>query len=155
MVRQFSHLPAVPRAIAESVSAAVAAAQEHDATALDAALGALATLDGERVGVVLGGTVRELLEYTHPDGLDSDDVQAVVDRCVQDAAGWLPSFDGDVVVALVAGALGVHGEETVSETARHAAVLLADLVGQAGRSLSGFLTAVFAEIQRAETVEFP
>jgi hypothetical protein len=155
MVRQFSDLPAAPRAIAVAISEAVAAAQAHDAAALADAVGALDALDPEQVGIVLGGTVRALLEYTHPDGLDSDDVQALVDRCVQDAAGWLPSFDGDVVVALVAGALGVHGDEALRGTARHGAVLAANLLAAAGRPLAGFLTAVFAEIQRAETIELP
>jgi hypothetical protein len=155
MVRQFSDLPAGPRAIAVAICDAVAAAQAHDTAGLADAVAALDALDPEQVGIVLGGTVRALLEYSHPDGLDSDDVQALVDRCVQDAAGWLAGFDGDVVVALVAGALGVHGEEAASDVARHGAVLAANLLEGTGRSLAGFVTAVFAEIQRAETIELP
>jgi hypothetical protein len=33
--------------------------------------------------------------------------------------------------------------------------LAANLLAAAGRPLAGFLTAVFAEIQRAETIELP
>ena len=56
----------------------------------------LAALDAAQVGLILGTTVRIVLEDTHPDGVDGDDVRAIVERCAR---------------------------------ARHAALLLADLLG--------------------------
>jgi hypothetical protein len=165
-------LPAPARAISTAVSEAVAAAQARDAQRFTEAAEQLAALDQEQVGVVLGAVVRSLLEDMHPDGLSGEDVQDVLERCVRSAIGWLPEVDVDVLVVLLTGALGVFEADEQSrpptgpQAARHAPLLVAYLLGGAigpsrgtpGGSelqLAGYLTAAFAEIARAETIEMP
>jgi hypothetical protein len=154
-------LPPAARAIAAGVTGAVAAAHARDREAFQEAAGQLAALNPEQVGVVLGAVVRSLLEDLHPDGLDGDDVQAVLERCARSAAGWLPEVDAGVLVALLIGALGVHepdGEArplSAMDVALHGPLLVDDLLTLSGRGLAGYLDAAFAEIARAETQEMP
>jgi hypothetical protein len=58
-------------------------------------------------GLILGGLIRSMLEDQHPDGLDSDDIEAVLVRCYRAAAGWT-SVDANVLLAVLASALGIH-----------------------------------------------
>nr|WP_201749014.1 hypothetical protein [Micromonospora acroterricola] len=148
------HLPASAREIALAAGEAVAAAQERDPVAYEAAVERLTGAD--RSGLVLGVAVRLLLEETHPDGLDGDDVRQVLEGCVRSAADWLPAVDPHVVLVLLAGALGVYdpGDDDnppgPAAVARHAPLLVADLVSAAGRPLDGYLAAAFTEIERTE-----
>ncbi|MFF5053288.1 hypothetical protein ACFY1S_08925 [Micromonospora sp. NPDC000663] len=149
------HLPASAREVAGAASDAVQAAKIQDNEAYDVATGRLAT--AERSGLVLGSVVRLLLEATHPDGLDGDDVRQVLQRCVRAAAPWRPDVDPHVVLVLLAGALGVYdpGEDDSppdpAALARHGPLLVADLLAVTGRPLDGYLSAAFAEIERTET----
>jgi hypothetical protein len=147
------HLPAAARPIAAATDAAVAAVRARDPEALDAAVAELSALDPAQSGLILGTTVRVLLEDTHPDGLDGDDVRAVLEHCVRSAAAWQPEVDPHVVLLLLAGALGVledDGEPAPKPEilARHAALLLADLLPQ--RPMRDYLTAALGEIERAQ-----
>lgn len=148
------HLPASAREIANAAGEAVAAAQGRDPTAYEAAVDRLTGAD--RSGLVLGVVVRLLLEETHPDGLDGDDVRQVLERCVRSAAAWRPEVDPHVMLVLLAGALGVYdpGDDDnppgPAAVARHAPLLVADLVSSAGRPLDGYLAAAFVEIERTE-----
>jgi hypothetical protein len=148
------HLPAPAREIAVAATDAVAAAQSRDAGAYEPAVDRLTGVD--RAGLVLGGVVRLLLEETHPDGLDGDDVRQVLERCVRDVAAWRPDVDPHVLLVLLAGALGVYdpGEDDAppdpAAIARHAPLLVADLLAVTGRPLAGYLTAAFAEVARTE-----
>jgi hypothetical protein len=152
-------LPPVARAVASGIDAAVAAAQAQDAAAFEEAGTALAGLDPQQVGLVVGGVVRVLLEEGHPDGLTGDDIRGVLERCVRAAARWWPPVDANVIVVLLTGALGVHQFDDdaaplpAAAMARHGALLTADLLG--GRPLEPYLTAVFADIARSETIEQP
>ncbi|MFC0503949.1 hypothetical protein [Micromonospora costi] len=154
MTTTWRHLPAPAREIAVSAAEAVAAAQEQNVQAYDEAVARLAT--AERAGLVLGAVVRLLLEESHPDGLDGDDVRGVLERSVRGAAGWRPDVDPHVLLVLLAGALGVYdpdGDESPPgppALAAHAPLLVADLLTVTGRPLDGYLTAAFAEIARAE-----
>lgn len=79
-----------------------------DVAAYDTAIARLAThAGGSRV---LGDVLRSMLEETHPDGLDSDDITLVVGRSYRAAAAWLPPerVDAIVLLAALAGALGIH-----------------------------------------------
>jgi hypothetical protein len=126
-----------------------------------------------------------MLEDTHPDGLDSDDITQVVGRCYRTAAAWLPPerVDATVLLAALAGALGIHepgityealdlpqsgGDEwrdpddTVPVTppswpefAWHAPLLVADLLPYAPATLSRYLDSTFAEYAREAREEFP
>ncbi|MEV4481269.1 hypothetical protein [Micromonospora coxensis] len=148
------HLPAPAREIAAAATEAVEAARVRDTEAYEPATARLAA--AERSGLVLGAVVRLLLEEVHPDGLDSDDVRQVLEQCVRAAAPWRPDVDPHVVLVLLAGALGVYdpGEDDSppdeAALARHAPLLVADLLAVTGRPVDGYLTAAFAEIERTE-----
>ena len=64
----------------------------------------------EQAGLVLAAVLRSLLEEQHPDGLDSDDIQAILTRCYRGAAGWLPldRVEPNVMIAVLASSLGIH-----------------------------------------------
>jgi hypothetical protein len=153
MIQNWRHLPAPARPIAAATTAAVGAARAHDTAALDAATAELAALDPAQTGLILGTGVRLLLERVHPDGLDGDAVRAVLERCVRSAAAWHPATDPHVVLHLLAGALGVLDEDAADvpkpdAQARHAALLLADLLGAS--PVEEILTAALSEIERTQ-----
>ena len=153
MDQNWRHLPPPARPIAAASSAAVAAARAHDAEALDAAVAGLAALDPAQTGLILGTATRLSLERGHPDGLDGDAVRQVLERCVRSAVTWQPEVDPHVVLLLLAGALGVLDEDAgpppaPDVLARHAALLLADLLGDA--PVPPVLTAALAEIERTQ-----
>ncbi|MEH1165818.1 hypothetical protein V6V47_10570 [Micromonospora sp. CPCC 205539] len=148
------HLPASAREIAGATTDAVEAAKAQDSEAYAVATARLATAD--RSGLVLGAVVRLLLEETHPDGLDGDDVRQVLEQCVRAAAPWRPEVDPHVVLVLLAGALGVYdpGEDDSPPDpvaiAAHGPLLVADLLAASARPVEGYLSAAFAEIERTE-----
>lgn len=148
------HLPASAREIAVAATDAVEAAKARDGAAYEAATARLG--GAERSGLVLGAVVRLLLEETHPDGLDGDDVRQVLEHCVRAAAPWRPEVDPHVVLVLLASALGVYdpGEDDSppdpAAIARHAPLLVADLLAVTGRPVEGYLGAAFTEIERTE-----
>jgi hypothetical protein len=153
MDQSWRHLPPPARPIAAAATAAVDAAQRQDDAALAVAVVDLATLDPAQSGLVLGTMVRLLLEDAHPDGLDGDAVRAVLERCVRASAAWQPEVDPHVMLLLLAGALGVLEEDgspppKPEVSARHTALLLADLLGP--RPAPPFLTAALAEIERVQ-----
>ncbi|MFU8852696.1 hypothetical protein ACNAW0_17165 [Micromonospora sp. SL1-18] len=154
MTVTWRHLPAPAREIATAVTGAVAAASDRDAGAYGPAVERLAAAD--RAGLVLGGVVRLLLEETQPDGLAGDDVRQVLERCVRTTAPWRPDVDPHVLLVLLASALGVYepaDDETPPDSAavaRHAPLLVADLLAVTGRPLAGYLAAAFAEVARTE-----
>ncbi|GID25528.1 hypothetical protein [Paractinoplanes brasiliensis] len=153
MIQNWRHLPAPARPIAAATTAAVTAARAHDPEALTAATAGLAALDPAQTGLILGTSVRLLLERAHPDGLDGDAVRAVLERCVRSAAAWHPATDPHVVLHLLTGALGVLDEDAADvpkpdARARHAALLLADLLG--GSPVEEILTAALSEIERTQ-----
>jgi hypothetical protein len=149
MTENWRHLPAPARPIAAAATAAVAAIRAADTAALDEAAASLAALDPAQTGLVLGTAVRLLLEDSHPDGLTADDVRNVLAGA---ARSW-PDADPQVVLWLLAGALGVLEEDgppapKPEALARNAAVLLADLL--ADRPIAPWWTAALAEIERAQ-----
>jgi hypothetical protein len=153
------HLPAPARAVAVAGSAAVAAAQHRDAGAFATAVDDLAALDADQVGLVLGAVVLLVLEDLHPDGLDGDDVRDALDRCVRTASQWQSDVDPLVVLVVLAGALGVHDRDDEAPPpapqvlARHAALLLAELLAGQRRSLDDYLARAFREIHRGEHMD--
>jgi hypothetical protein len=175
-----SELPPAARAIASATTDAVAAAQAGDTAAFDDASSHLLLADPEHTRVILGDTVRLLLEEVLPDGVDGDDLRDIIDRSARAAAPWFPSIDPGVMVVVLSSALGIHpdtppeprtGEEQPPElddpwdavpprpsaaaVTQHAVALLADLLSVRGRPLRGYLEAAFTEMARRETVEHP
>lgn len=177
-------LPGPARAIGAAVTRAVDAVGPADREEYEERAAELAAGPVQPTGIVLAAVVRALLEEQHPDGLDADDMQLVIGRCVKGAA-WLPAVDAYAVVAVLASALGVHeagitydetGEPpkndewrdpdldptpkrkapTPAAYAYHAPLLIADLLAAGGgRSLNPYLDGAFGEILRAETMEMP
>lgn len=158
------------RGIRTAIGAAVAAAGTGDPVAFEAAAARLAGQDQQRLRVVQGAIVRELLEDLHPDGLAGEDAQQVVQRCVTAAAGWYPAVDAEVLVTALLGALGAHDPDErppveAGGLAVHGALLIADLLAvptgpptptdPIAARLERYLDSALAEIKRAETVELP
>ncbi|MFC8043027.1 hypothetical protein [Nocardia sp. NPDC057353] len=145
--------------IERGIEAALAAVAAQDAAAFTAATTDLAALPAEQTGLVLGGALRELLEAAHPDGLDADDVQAALARTLRAALAWLPDLDPAGFVAALTGALGVtEPDETPpppAVTQPAALLLIVDLATAAQVPPAAAIRSVFAEIERAETVEMP
>ncbi|PZF93146.1 hypothetical protein [Micromonospora deserti] len=154
MTTTWRHLPAPAREIAGAATDAVAAARERDGEAYEIAVARLGA--AERSGLVLGAVVRLLIEESHPDGLAGDDVRQVLERCVRGAAEWRPEVDPHVLLVLLASALGVYDPDADDAppappaVARHAALLVADLLAVTGHPLDGYLAAAFTEIHRTE-----
>jgi hypothetical protein len=151
----------VARAISRTATSAVEAAVAQDRIAFDRAAGELAGHNPEQVGLVLGAVLRMLLEESHPDGLAGEDVQAVLARCARTNVGWLPGLDVSVLALLLIGALGVHqtAEEAPPadpvEVARHAPLLVVDLLTVTGRPVGDYLDAALTEIAISQTMELP
>jgi hypothetical protein len=163
-----------------AISRAVDAAAAGDRAEYEDATDALVSWPAEQTGILLAAVLRALLEDQHPDGLDSDDIQAVLGRCYRGAAGWLPPdrVRATVLVAALASALGIHEPginepalpehgtpeagtpdlspvPTSAEYARHAPLLVADLLAAGRRPLDRYLDAAFTELSRAQTMELP
>jgi hypothetical protein len=180
-------LPGPARAIGAAVTRAVDAAVDGDHDAYETCYAELLTMPTEATGIVLAATVRTMLESQHADGLDGDDIQALLVRCVKRTAAWLPidTIDVNTLIAVLASALGVHEagltynelgpppklddewRDPVDESeqpmraptpaayARHAPLLIADMIAEDGLVLSRHLDGAFAEIVRSETMEMP
>jgi len=179
-----STIPGPARDFVRTVTQAVdTAISGDDLAAYDSATARLATQPTG--GRVLGDVLRSLLEDTHPDGLNSDDITLVIGRCYRAAVAWLPLERVDVIVllAVLAGALGVHEpgityEEldlpradadgcrdpdgtvpvkppTWPDYAWHAPLLVADLLPFAPATLGSYLETTFAEYAREAREELP
>jgi hypothetical protein len=153
--------PVRVRLLAECCQSAVAAALSADRDAFLRATDRLAGLDAEQVGLVLGAVLRSLLEDLHPDGLSSDDAQDVIVRCARAAAGWFAEVDVNALVLVLSGALGLHpqDEEPVPvsplDVARHAPLMVADLLTAGGRTFPPYMHAALAGITVAEANDLP
>jgi hypothetical protein len=103
-------LPGPARAIGGAISRAVDAARDKDRDAYVSAAADVAALNAEQAGGVLGALVRSLLEEQHPDGLDGDDIRAVLSGCYRGAIAWLPGESVQVhpLIAVLSSALGIH-----------------------------------------------
>ncbi len=151
------------RAIREAVTEAVSAIRARDGEQFEIARHRLASLDQERLRLVQGSMVRELLEELHPSGLSGADAQQVLERCSQAAGSWLPAADAMIMVTVLMGALGAQDPDQAaptdrSEIAAHGCLLIEDLLtarGEASGGLERYLSGAFAEIERAETMELP
>ncbi|GAA2546525.1 hypothetical protein GCM10010435_14710 [Winogradskya consettensis] len=153
MTNQWRHLPAPARPIAAALAAAVTAAKAKDKQALTEAVAELSAQDQAQTGLILGTTVRLMLETRHPDGIDADDVRAVLSTTVMPALPWSPEVDPQVLLYLLANALGVwedDGEPSPKPEplALNAALLIDHLIGE--DPIVQVLTATLAEIERAQ-----
>jgi hypothetical protein len=147
---QWRHLPPPARPIAEAADRAVDAVRARDRAEFDAAVAVLGALDPAQVGLLLGTVVRLAMEEAHPDGLDGEDVRAVLTGVAHE---W-PDADPYVLLVVLAGALGMHDTEADAPTpkpdalARHAALLVAHLL--TARPFPPYVDRAAQEIERTQ-----
>ena len=146
--------------MALAVDAAVSAAQTQSGPAFGEAMTTLSSLDQEQVAVLLGAITRDLLERSHPDGLDSDDAEDVVRSSLVAAAPWYEPLDGNAVILALTGALGVTDPDESTPPNRgpvlaHGLLLIADLLTVAAIALPPVLDQALTELRRAQTIELP
>ena len=148
------------RAMALGVDAAVSAAHARAGEAFGEATITLRGLDQEQVAVLLGAITRDLLERTHPDGLDSEDAEEVVRSSLVAAATWYEPLDGNALILALTGALGVTDPDESKPSDRgpilaHGLLLIADLLTVAAIALPPVLDQALRELMRAQTIELP
>ena len=151
------------RAMALAVDAAVSAARAGDAAAFAAACDDLSQVEPGQLAVLLGTVTRDLLEHSHPDGLDSDDVEHVLRSGLKLAAGWYEGLDGAALILALTGALGISADPGPEEPPRpggaavvaHGLLLIADQLRVLAQPLAPVLDAALRELMRAQTVELP
>ena len=176
-----SSIPGPARDVVRAIVRAVdAAASGSDAAAYESSTAQLAARPTS--GRVLGDVLRSLLEDTHPEGFSSEDITLLTGRCSRAAAAWLPPerVDAIIVLAVLAGALGIHEPVITYEQlnlphpdaggyrdpvpvkppawpdyAWHAPLLVADLLPFAPATLDTYLEATFAEYAREAREEHP
>ncbi|GAB4068881.1 hypothetical protein GCM10028777_29180 [Angustibacter speluncae] len=150
--------PAAARDLRAVLRDLVRAAGRDDPAGLAEGAARLDRVEPEHVRLVLGHIVRGLVERTHPDGVDADDLSDLLQDVVR-ASAWYPELDATALVVVLTGAFGVHPDEPVPaapaarEVALAAAVLVAHLLR--GRDPGPLLDAALAEVARAETMEMP
>jgi hypothetical protein len=148
------------RTMARAVDAAVAAAHAGDAAGFTEAITDLNRVDREQLAVLLGAVTRDLLERTHPDGLDSEDAELVLQSGIRSAAAWYEPLDSDSLIRALTGALGiVDPDEAVPvdgpAVVAHGLLLIADQLTALTEELTPVLDAALRELMRAQTVEMP
>jgi len=152
--------PGSARAMAETVDAAVTAAQAGDPVAFGEAMTGLAALDREQLAVLLGTVTRQLLERSHPDGLDSGDAQHVLSSAARRAVAWYEPLDGAALLEALIGALGVTDPDGApppdpDAVLAHGILLISDQLHVLGQQLPPVLNYALGELQRAQTMELP
>ena len=148
------------RTMALAVDAAVSAAQSGAAAPFTDAVADLVRLDGEQLAVLLGTVTRDLLERSHPDGLDSEDADQVLQSCVRSAASWYKPLDGDSLIVALTGALGVSYPDEMPQPGEaavvaHGLLLIADQLKILAQALPPVLDDALRELMRAQTIELP
>jgi hypothetical protein len=150
-------------ALTQRLIAPVLAAQSGDPVGFDEASVALIALDKNgagRVGLAQAAVLNAVLERRHPDGLTGDDAREVLEHAARSTLPWLPALDVNILLTVLAGTLGVLDPDaepypaTPDELARHASLLIADLLGPGG-DVAPLVAAAIAEVQRAQTIELP
>jgi hypothetical protein len=146
--------------MALAVDAAVSAAQSSDAAAFAESIADLGRVDREQLAVLLGTVTRDLLERSHPDGLDSDDAQQVLQSCIRATASWYEPLDGDSLVRALTGALGVSEPDESPQldgtaVLTHGLLLIADQLTILTLQLPPVLDCALRELMRAQTIELP
>ncbi len=146
-------------ALSRAVTDAVSAAARADGPAFDDATDVLLRRsDADHLRRVLSGALRPLLEEAHPDGVDGDDLAAVLEDVARATAPWWPRVEPVALAVVLTGAFGVQVaalEELPvrlddADVARHAVLLLDHLLRARGRPLRGVLEAAFVEIARED-----
>lgn len=160
MTTGYRSWPGPVRTMAIAVDRAVSAAQVGDADAFADAGAELERLDRGQLAALLGDVTRELMERVHPDGLDSDDAEQILESCTRAASPWYAPFDADALVKALAGTLGVDDPDAPSPLTKptvlaHGLLLVADLLTGRPETLDEVLDLALRELMRAQTIELP
>ena len=160
MAAGYRSWPGPARAMALSVDAAVSAAQSGQAAQFTDAVAELVRLDREQLAVLLGAVTRDLLERSHPDGLDSEDADQVLRSCLRSAVSWYEPLDGDSLIVALTGALGITDPDESPQPAgtavlAHGLLLIADQLKILAQALPPVLDDALRELRRAQTIEMP
>lgn len=150
--------PRPVQALAVAIDAAVSAARAGDLDRFTDALGDLARVDREQLGVLMGSVARELIERAYPDGFDAGDAEEVLDRTARRSAAWYPRLDPDALVPALTGALSVSVPDDEADAAvvvTHGLLLVADLLDARNQPLEPLLDAALRELMREQTMELP
>lgn len=148
------------RAMALAVDAAVAAARSHDALAFTDAVADLTPLDREQLAILLGTIMRQLLEQSHPDGLDSESAELVLESCMRAASGWYEPLERTFLIQALTGSLGLFDPDDAPAPSGpavviHGVLLIADQLTTLKLDLAPVLDYALGELMRAQTVEMP
>ena len=146
------------QALARALTDAVQAAARADAAAFDDATDRLARYDPDHVRRLLSAVLRPLLEQTHPDGVDGDDLAAVLEDCSRATLPWWPRVEPVALAVVLTGAFGIEvaaREELPvrlddADVTRHAVLVTEHLLRAAGRPLKPLLDNAFVEIARED-----
>lgn len=146
--------------MARAVDAAVSAAQSGDATAFADAIASLSGVDREQLAVLLGAITRDLIERSHPDGLDSEDAEQVLQSCIRSAARWYDPVSSDALVGAFTGALGISDpaespQPDGTAVVAHGLLLIADQLTVLAQDLPPVVDCALRELMRAQTIELP
>jgi hypothetical protein len=160
MTATYRSWPEPARTMARAIDAAVSTARAGDADGFGTALAELTRVDRHQLAVLLGAVTRELLERAHPDGLDADDAEQLLDRCARSAGPWYDAVDGESMLRALTGALDITDPDDAPELAGPAVVtmgllLIAELLTALDTELADVLDGALQELRRAQTVELP
>jgi hypothetical protein len=152
--------PGPVRMMCLAVDAAVSAARSSEAGAFTDAAAGLSRVDREQLGVLLGAVARDLLERSHPDGLDSDDAGQVLQSCTRSAAGWYEQLDTGSLVQALTGTLGITNPDEspqpgATAVMEHGLLLIADQLTILALELAPVLERALHDLMRAQAIELP
>jgi hypothetical protein len=142
---------------------AITAAQVSDPARFDTALDRLLAIDKDgagRVGSAQAGVLTALVEAHHADGLTGDDAREILEHTARTVLPWYPELDVNLLLVVLAGALGVLDPDadpypaSPADLARHATLLIAALLSP-DDELQVLVSAAIGEIERAQTIEMP
>jgi hypothetical protein len=159
MTTDYRAWPEPARAMARHVHAAVSSAQSSDAAAFADELAALNRVDREQLAVFLGAVTRDLLERSHPDGLDSEDAEQMLASCLR-SASWYGQLDRDSLTWALTGALGITDPDESPQlngpaVVAHGLLLIADQLAALAQEPPSVLEPALRELMRAQTIELP
>ena len=108
---------------------------------------------------MLGTLTHTLVERHHPDGFDSDDISAILTRCVA-SNDWYAAFDIDALVRALTDVLGVSDVDNQPEVdpdavLAHGILLITDLLAERREPLPPLLELALGELMRDQTMELP
>ena len=160
MTADYRSWPGPARAMALAVDAAVSAAHSGEAAAFTDATANLSRVDRGQLAALLGAITRDLLERSHPDGLDSEDAEQVLQSCIRSAARWYEPVDSDSLVRALTGALGISDPDESpppdgTAVVAHGLLLIADQLKILAQGLPPILNCALHDLMRAQTVELP